>query len=252
MRDLLRDELVQRQPALQEELAEHREVPLGQAVSVPGRLQRAAAAEEVQQRHLQRHGRRRHPDQHHGAGQVAAVERLLPGLRPAHRVDRDVDAEAAGERLDLLDDVAVGDQHGVGGAELLGQLQLSGVGVDGDDGVRADQGRSGDGGVADAAAADDGDRVVPGDVPVLIAAPMPAITPQPSRPATSGGTAGLTLVHWPAATRVFSTNAPMPSAGDSTVPSARVIFCCGVVGGEAVPRAGRACRPGRTRRPRAS
>jgi len=37
--------------------------------------------------------------------------------------------------------------------------------------------------------------------------------------------AGLTLVHWPAATSVRSANAPMPSAGDSGVPSARVIFC---------------------------
>ena len=39
MRDLLRDERVQRQPALQEQLAEHRKVPLRQAISVPGRLQ---------------------------------------------------------------------------------------------------------------------------------------------------------------------------------------------------------------------
>ena len=59
---------------------------------------------------------------------------------------------------------------------------------------------------------------------VLSAAPRPAITPQPSRPATSGRMRGSTLVHWPAATSVFSANAPMPSAGDSTVPSARVIF----------------------------
>ncbi len=61
--------------------------------------------------------------------------------------------------------------------------------------------------------------------PVLIAAPMPAITPQPSRPATSGAASALTFVHWPAATSVFSTNAPMPSAGESAVPSASVIFC---------------------------
>src|SRR4249920_681769 len=61
-------------------------------------------------------------------------------------------------------------------------------------------------------------------LPVLIAAPMPAITPHPSRPAAVAGTAGSTLVHWPAATSVFSTNAPMPRAGDSTVPSVRVIF----------------------------
>ena len=64
-------------------------------------------------------------------------------------------------------------------------------------------------------------RVTP---PVLMAAPMPAITPQPSSPAVAAGMAGSTLVHCPAATSVFSTNAPMPSAGDSTVPSSRVIF----------------------------
>ena len=65
--------------------------------------------------------------------------------------------------------------------------------------------------------------------PVLIAAPMPAITPHPSRPTAAGRAAGSTLVHWPAATRVFSAKAPMPSAGDSSVPasgpSARVILC---------------------------
>ena len=60
--------------------------------------------------------------------------------------------------------------------------------------------------------------------PVLIAAPSPAITPQPSSPATSGRISGFTLVHWPAATSVFSTNAPMPRAGDSGVPSSSVIF----------------------------
>ena len=60
--------------------------------------------------------------------------------------------------------------------------------------------------------------------PVLIAAPSPAITPQPSSPATSGAAAGSTLVHCPAATSVFSANAPIPSAGESSVPSSRVIF----------------------------
>ena len=61
-------------------------------------------------------------------------------------------------------------------------------------------------------------------LPVFMAAPRPAITPQPSSPAAVAGAAGSTLVHWPAATSVFSWNAPMPSAGLSTVPSARVIF----------------------------
>ncbi len=62
--------------------------------------------------------------------------------------------------------------------------------------------------------------------PVLMAAPMPAITPQPSSPATCGATAGSTLVHCPAATSVFSAKAPMPRAGESSWPvEARVIFC---------------------------
>lgn len=61
-------------------------------------------------------------------------------------------------------------------------------------------------------------------LPVLMAAPMPAITPQPSRPAVVAGTDGSTFVHCPAATNVLSAKAPMPSAGDSTVPSSRVIF----------------------------
>ena len=50
------------------------------------------------------------------------------------------------------------------------------------------------------------------------------MTPQPSRPTAAGSTSSSTLVHWPAATRVFSANAPMPRAGESSVPSSRVIF----------------------------
>ena len=61
-------------------------------------------------------------------------------------------------------------------------------------------------------------------LPVNIAAPRPAITPHPSRPAASGLAAGFTLVHCPAATSVLSAKAPMPRAGESGVPSASVIF----------------------------
>ena len=57
-----------------------------------------------------------------------------------------------------------------------------------------------------------------------MAAPTPAMTPQPSRPAAVGGAAGSTFVHCPEWTSVFSANAPMPSAGESSVPSASVIF----------------------------
>ncbi len=61
--------------------------------------------------------------------------------------------------------------------------------------------------------------------PVFIAAPNPAITPHPSNPTTAGSDSGSTLVHWPSWTRVLSANAPIPNAGESSVPSARVIFC---------------------------
>ena len=74
-------------------------------------------------------------------------------------------------------------------------------------------------------------------LPVLIAAPIPAITPQPSRPATAGSASGSTLVHWPSCTSVLSANAPIPRAGVSSVPSVSVIFWVGVVGVEAVLRA---------------
>ncbi len=60
--------------------------------------------------------------------------------------------------------------------------------------------------------------------PVLTAAPRPAMTPQPSSPATLAGASGFTLVHCPEWTRVFSMKAPIPRAGESSVPSVRVIF----------------------------
>ena len=97
-RDLLGDERVEVEPALLVELDQHREVAAGQAVAVPAGLQRAAAAEDVDQRQVDLHVRGGHADQHHRAGQVAGVERLLPGLRAADRVDHHVGAEAAGER----------------------------------------------------------------------------------------------------------------------------------------------------------
>src|SRR4051794_16434206 len=61
-------------------------------------------------------------------------------------------------------------------------------------------------------------------LPVFMAAPNPAMTPHPSSPATDGLAAGFTLVACPAATNVLAANAPMPRAGDSTVPSSNVIF----------------------------
>ena len=75
-------------------------------------------------------------------------------------------------------------------------------------------------------------RVTP---PVLIAAPIPAITPQPSSPAAVAGAAGSTFVHCAAATSVFSARAPMPSAGVSDGAVGERHPLGRVVGGEAVP-----------------
>ncbi len=60
---------------------------------------------------------------------------------------------------------------------------------------------------------------------MLTAAPKPAITPQPSSPTAAADASLSTIVHWPLCTSVFSAKAPMPSAGDSSVPSVSVIRC---------------------------
>ena len=71
--------------------------------------------------------------------------------------------------------------------------------------------------------------------PVLIAAPSPAITPQPNRPTAAGRAVGSTFVHCPAATRVFSMNAPTPEPGELGAVGQRHLLRR-VVGVEAVPR----------------
>jgi hypothetical protein len=66
--------------ALQVQVDQHREVARRQAVAVPRRLERPAAPKNVDERQLQLHLRVRHADEHHGAGEVAGVERLLVHL----------------------------------------------------------------------------------------------------------------------------------------------------------------------------
>ena len=67
---------------------------------------RPAAAEDVDERDVgQLHLRGRHADQHHRAGQVAGVERLLPRLGPTDRLHHHVGAlgTLVVLRADLLD-----------------------------------------------------------------------------------------------------------------------------------------------------
>src|SRR5271165_7541569 len=91
--DALRDELLQRQPTLQVEVDQGGEVAFGQAVAVPGRLQRAAVREEVHQRHVDAHVWSRHTNQHNGSRKITGVECLLPGFRSPDRVDHYIGAE---------------------------------------------------------------------------------------------------------------------------------------------------------------
>src|SRR5690606_3708441 len=127
--------------------------------------------------------------------------------------------------LDRFDSVGLRGIDRVRGAEVDGPVELLRVPVHGDD-----RGCAGQAAPAIAASptppppmtATESPR---GPPPVVTAAPIPAMTPQPSRPATAGSVDGSTFVHCPACTRVLSANAPMPSAGLSSVPSVRVIFC---------------------------
>ncbi|ALC07201.1 hypothetical protein CDES_14480 (plasmid) [Corynebacterium deserti GIMN1.010] len=95
---------------------------------------------------------------------VAGVEGLLPGGHDAHGVDGDVGAETVGDLADFLRHLRVltltGELRGVddvGGAELLGPLQLLRINVHRDDGGRTGDLRTGDRGHAHATEAENGD-----------------------------------------------------------------------------------------------
>src|SRR5215212_6251306 len=118
--DGLGHEVVEREAALQVEVDQHREVAAGQAVAVPGRLDRPAAAEDLDQRQLDRHVRGGDADQDDAAREVAGVEGLLEDLRVADGVDGDVGTEAAGRGLDRLHRVGLAGVDGVRGAERPG------------------------------------------------------------------------------------------------------------------------------------
>ena len=102
--DLLGDEGTEVEAALLVEVDEHREVARGKAVAVPARLQRATAAEDLDERQgdLLVGGRDAHED--NGAGEVAGKEGLLVGLRAADRLDDDGKPEGWRERP--LDEIA--------------------------------------------------------------------------------------------------------------------------------------------------
>ena len=105
--DPLGNEPVQVESALQVQVDEHGKSWTLQAVAVPGRLERTAPAEHLDEAAVRAASSGDgHADEHDGAGQVARLERLPVGLRPADGVDDDVRAEPAGEVLQPLHHVA--------------------------------------------------------------------------------------------------------------------------------------------------
>ena len=125
---------------------------------------------------------------------------------------------------------------GVGGAEAPGPLQLAGVDVDGDDRAGAGQRRARRWRRRPRRRSRSRPRCRPGRRRRC----SPRRRSRPSPRSRSGrppraGPAGSTFTHWPAATSVSSAKAPMPSAGDSGVPSASVIVCVALARVEAVP-----------------
>ncbi len=126
--DRLGDEGVEVEAPLPVEVDEHREVARGQAVAVPAGLQRPAATEDLDHRQGHLLVGRRDADEDDAAGEVARVERLLVGLRPADRLDDDVRAEPAGQLADPLDDVLAARVDGVRRAEAVAHSSLGGRG----------------------------------------------------------------------------------------------------------------------------
>lgn len=97
-----------------------------------------------------------------GGGAAAGAEAVDHGADDggdAGAVDGEVCAVGGAGAADLGDDVRVGAEHGVGGAEAAGEVEAGGLQVDGDDdGGAAEAGGGHDGGHADGADAEDGDR----------------------------------------------------------------------------------------------
>ena len=95
----------------------------------------------------------------------------------------------------------------MGGAELLGLLELPVVDVDRDDRRRAGDLATLNGGVADAAAADDGERVAQADTTGVHGRAEAGHDATAEQPTAAASASGSTLVHWPAATSVFGEGA---------------------------------------------
>ncbi len=202
-----------------------------------------------------RHRRVGHADLHDGAGEVAGEERLLAAPRgcPTASMHTSAPLPSVSARIASTGSSAPASTVWVA-PNSLRPLELAVVEVDGDDRAARRRGARRRSPRRRRRRSRTPRRVSPRPTLAGVASPRRARPSRRSRAARRppGSRAGSTFVAWPAATSVFSANAPMPSAGESSVPSVSVIFCVRVVRREAVPGAARAGTTGTRRTPPAS
>ena len=187
-----------------------------------------------------------HADLHDGAGQVAGVERLLVASSGWPTASMHTSAPLPPvSGLDAPRPRRPSPALTVWVApNSLGPLELPVVEVDGDDRGGAGQPGPGDRGVAHAAAAEHGHRCRRGRRRrCCIAAPRPAITPQPSRPAAVGRAGGVDLGALAGGDERLLGEGADAERGRQLGAVGQRHLLGGVVGGEAVPRLALAARP---------
>ncbi len=174
-------ELVQRQPTLLVQIDQHRKIPLRQTIAVPRRLQRPTPGKEIDQRHLHRHLRRRHPDEDDRPSEIAGIERLLPGFRATDGIDDHIRPEPTRQLLDGLDGIDLRGIDRVGGTQIESPVEFFLVTVDSDDRRRPRQASPGDRSITDTAAPDHGDGIPAGNVPGVHRRTQPGHHPTPEQ-----------------------------------------------------------------------
>ncbi len=157
-------------------------------------------------------GARDADDGGHAPAHVAALQRLAHDVHVADALEGIVDA-AVGHVHYRLGHAAV-EVFGVdeiGGTQRPGHDELVRVGVDGDDAPGLGHDRALDHRQPDAAQTEHGDAWRPAStLAVLSTAPMPVVTPQPSRQTLSSGAAGLILARAISGTTVYSEKVEQP------------------------------------------
>ena len=139
--------------------------------------------------------------------------------------------------------IDVGGHHRVGGPELVGQLQLAGIEIDGDDLGRAGQAGAGDGGAAHPAAAEDGHRVALADAAGEHGRPQPGHDAAAEQSDRFGAGPAVDLGALAGGHQGLLGEGPDAEGGRQRGAVGQRHLLGGVVGGEAVPGATAAAGP---------